>query len=150
MSRMAGAMLLIGSVSARSLDDSLAMAPLSARPLDSDHFLGFNVVDLQSGNFSDAMYWYTQGAALAGARLLRYLGDWWDWRTGWCVANASAAGCEGCSNPCTGKRRRTYLIEEFGLALQRTGARAARRAPPQLAGIDARQDGHTPRDVTVT
>lgn len=97
-----------------------------ARPLDGDHFIGYNVVNLQSGNFTDPGY--TNGTALAGAGLLRYpggnLADFWDWRTGWCVAAATAVGCDKCTNPCKGKRRRLYSLAEFGGALRATGARA--------------------------
>ena len=67
---------------------------------------------------------------------LRYpggnLGDWWDWRTGWCVTNTSVPGCTGShcpTNPCYAGRDsekpvRHYPIEEFQTALHASGATA--------------------------
>ena len=53
-----------------------------SRPLDGSHFLGYNVVNLQSGNFSTDRA-YVSGTAALRPGTLRYpggnLGDWWDW-----------------------------------------------------------------------
>eukprot|EP00936_MAST-01D_sp_MAST-1D-sp1_P002946 g2946.t1 len=98
------------------------------RLLDGAHFLGFNVVNLQSGNFSsDAEYVRSTAGALQ-AGILRYpggnLADFWDWRRGWCVENATAASCPECRNPCSGKSvPRRYSLEEFAIALNASSAR---------------------------
>lgn len=109
------------------------LAPKTGRrPLDGAHFLGYNVVNLQSGNFS-ADPAYAQATAALNSGTLRYpggnLGDWWDWKKGWCVSNTSVASVPKVRNPCAGgrsgskpKRRRVYLLEEFKLALDASGA----------------------------
>jgi alpha-L-arabinofuranosidase len=96
------------------------------RSINGAHFLGFNVVNLQSGNFSDPPY--VAAAAALHAGLLRYpggnLADFWDWRAGWCVANISAEGCPACLNPCANKAPpRRYFLEEFRTAVEASGAR---------------------------
>ena len=67
----------------------------AGRTLNGSHFLGYNVVNLASGNFSDPGY--AANTAAVGGTVLRYpggnLADWWDWRTGWCVSATVAAGC---------------------------------------------------------
>ena len=97
----------------------------AGRTLDGSHFLGYNVVNLASGNFSDPGY--AANTAAVGGTVLRYpggnLADWWDWRTGWCVSATSAAGCPECHNACKGKPRRYYLTE-FRSALRRADASA--------------------------
>jgi hypothetical protein len=107
----------------------LGSAPSAAasRALAGASFLGFNVVNLQSGNFTtdEAYAAATAGALQAG--VLRYPGgniaDFWDWRVGWCVAAPNASGCPSCRNPCPSKlRRRTYLLEEFAVALRAAAA----------------------------
>lgn len=45
-----------------------------------------------------------------------------DWRVGWCVSNPNPIGCSKCRNPCTHKQPRRYFLEEFGIALNRSGA----------------------------
>ena len=102
------------------------------RSVAGGQFLGMNVVNLQSGNFSSDPDYLASTAAL-NTGTLRYpggnLGDWWDWRTGWCVQNASVPDCPAVRNPCFGgrdggksKRKRIYKLEEFQLALAATGA----------------------------
>jgi len=107
--------------------------PPPQRAVDGAHFLGYNVVNLQSGNFSSDAAYSTATAAALHAGTLRYpggnLGDWWDWRTGWCLDNVSVPALPAVHNPCYGgrsgakpKRRRVYLLEEFKIALDATGA----------------------------
>ena len=97
----------------------------AGRTLDGSHFLGYNVVNLASGNCSDPGY--AANTAAVGGTVLRYpggnLADWWDWRTGWCVSATVAAGCPECHNACKGKPRRYYLTE-FRAALRRADASA--------------------------
>ena len=107
--------------------------PLSGASLTRNitRFVGYNVVNLQSGNFTDPRY--TEGSAALNAGVLRYpggnLADWWDWRTGWCVKETECAGCPaslpsvpkkpgGCKN-----KPRQYFLDEFVLALRATNAR---------------------------
>eukprot|EP01051_Picozoa_sp_SAG22_P018682 SAG22_NODE_3217_length_1851_cov_1.808219_1_plen_236_part_00 len=111
----------------------LAAAP---RPVSGRNFLGYNVVNLQSGNFSsDPAYAAATGPVAGGlhAGSLRYpggnLADWWDWRSGWCVANTSVPAVPAVRNPCYAGRsggrpkpRRVYMLEEFKLALDASGA----------------------------
>ena len=64
---------------------SCSTAVAASRALAGASFLGFNVVNLQSGNFSaDAAYTHAT-AALLHSGALRYpggnLADWWDWRS---------------------------------------------------------------------
>ena len=58
------------------------------RAINGNAFLGYNVVNLRSGNFSDAPY--LEATAALNPGILRYPGgniaDWWDWRTG-CPSN---------------------------------------------------------------
>ena len=100
-----------------------------SRPLDGSHFLGYNVVNMQSGNFSTDRA-YVSGTAALRPGTLRYpggnLGDWWDWRTGWCVTNTSVPSSPQVTNPCYAphaKPVRRYPLEEFTLALAASGAR---------------------------
>jgi len=103
-------------------------APDSAgpRPLNGRHFVGYNVVNLQSGNFSTDPAYVASTVALTPGTL-RYpggnLADWWDWRTGWCLGNLSVPSSPQATNPCYAghtsrpKPRRPYQIEEFINAL---------------------------------
>ena len=112
-----------------------ALGAQPSRPLDGAAFVGFNVVNLQSGNFSTDGAYVRATANALHAGVLRYpggnLADWWDWRTGWCVENVSIPTLPMVRNPCYGgrsgskpKRQRVYRLEEFKIALERTGATA--------------------------
>ncbi len=104
-----------------------APAP-GGRPLDGSHFLGYNVVNLQSGNFSQDAHYLAATDTFLHAGVLRYpggnLANWWDWRSGWCVPNDTPhTGCPLCRHPCANKRRRrVYRLAEFMLAVNRSGA----------------------------
>jgi alpha-L-arabinofuranosidase len=93
-----------------------------SRSIDGQHFLGFNVVNLQSGNFTTDRA-YLEGTAALHAGILRYPGgniaDYWDWQLGWCVPNTTSCSTE--RNPCKNKKRvRRYLLEEFKRAVDTT------------------------------
>jgi hypothetical protein len=115
------------AAASRALAGASFPSAAASRALAGASFLGFNVVNLQSGNFTtdEAYAAATAGALQAG--VLRYPGgniaDFWDWRVGWCVAAPNASGCPSCRNPCPSKlRRRTYLLEEFAVALRAAAA----------------------------
>ena len=107
----------------------LLISRAAARHLTDPRALGYNVVNLQSGNFSlDAAYADTTAKVLH-AGVLRYpggnLADFWDWKAGWCVATTQAPGCPQCRNPCQKKRvARPYTLTEFALAVRRTSSRS--------------------------
>ena len=102
------------------------------RTLEGANFLGYNVVNLQSGNFSGDAAYVASTAGLLHAGVLRYpggnLADWWDWKTGWCVAQPKVGCCPQLKNPCTKMVERgiirVYRHEEFMLALDASGANA--------------------------
>jgi hypothetical protein len=105
------------------------LLPASARPVSDARVLGFNVNNLQSGNFSSDLAYATSTADSLHAGVLRYpggnLADFWDWRSGWCVAAKTAQGCPSCSNPCANKpTKRLYPLAEFALAVKRASARS--------------------------
>ena len=99
-----------------------------ARQIDG-RFFGFNVVNLQSGNFSTDEAYSAATADVLHAKVLRYpggnLADFWNWTTGWCVNTTEAVGCAKCSNPCQRKNKhpRIYKLEEFAIAVKRAAAR---------------------------
>ena len=104
----------------------LSVVSTTSRNLPGKQFFGYNVVNLQSGNFStDQAYAIATKSLNVG--ILRYpggnLADFWNWRTGWCVNTTSANGCPKCKNPCVNKsEKRIYRLEEFQIAIQATDA----------------------------
>ena len=98
-----------------------------SRNLPGNHFIGYNVVNLQSGNFTTDTEYVTATSHLLHAGLLRYpggnLADWWNWETGWCVKTTTASGCPRCKNPCARKSTvRTYTLEEFQIVVKASSA----------------------------
>ena len=110
---------------------SVAATAATPRTLRGRQFLGYNVVNLQSGNFSTNPSYVDSTAALTPGTL-RYpggnLADWWDWRTGWCLRNLSVPSSPQATNPCYAGRsgrpkpRRPYPLHEFAAALSKTCA----------------------------
>jgi hypothetical protein len=88
MLALLASLLLVGASSSRRHLSAWQQQQQQQRPIDGAHFLGFNVVNLQSGNFSTDSAYVRTTAAQLHAGTLRYpggnLGDWWDWKTGWC------------------------------------------------------------------
>eukprot|EP00729_Bicosta_minor_P018458 gene18458-32957_t len=98
-----------------------------SRAIDGKHFLGYNVVNLQSGNFTTDAKYVASTADILRAGTLRYpggnLADWWDWKAGWCIPETTAQGCAALKNPCANKQqRKVYKLEEFKIALDAAGA----------------------------
>ena len=81
-----------------------------SRAIDGKHFLGYNVVNLQSGNFTTDANYVASTADILRAGTLRYpggnLADWWDWKAGWCIPETTAQGCAALKNPCSNKQKR--------------------------------------------
>ena len=107
---------------------AVSLVSTSSRDLVGKHFIGYNVVNLQSGNFTSDPAYAAATHSLLRAGILRYpggnLADFWDWETGWCVTAAGAQGCPKCTNPCLKKtEKRIYRLEEFQVAIQKAQAK---------------------------
>lgn len=123
----------------------LTTAIATPRSIGGGRSLGANTNLVRLGSWADSNYVDTTRSLLHGSGTLRYPGggpaNYWDWRTGWCLAEYS-----GHNYSCKGVSVRPYRLEDALQGATATGAQwlltanvLTSNVPEQVAMLEAAQ-----------